>query len=158
MRILFAHSFYRVPGGEDRHVQDQVELVSGVHSVDTLFESNTELSHEPTDCSPDVVLIRKKRQVGCSDGSIRPDVVHMHNVYPSLGPAVLLAAHERGVPVVMTVHNLRLRCPNGLMFTDGALCRRCESGNYLNALCIHASPRHKQAGSLCAPSSGPIGS
>jgi glycosyltransferase involved in cell wall biosynthesis len=146
MRILFAHCFYRVPGGEDRHVQEQVELVSGVHSVDTFFESNTELSHGPRTARRMLYSSAKKRQVLAAMDRFGPDVVHMHNVYPSLGPAVLLAAQERGVPVVMTVHNLRLRCPNGLMFTDGALCRRCESGNYLNALMHPCFPTHKQAG------------
>jgi glycosyltransferase involved in cell wall biosynthesis len=65
-----------------------------------------------------------------------PDIVHLHNAYPSLGPAVHLAAKRQGIPLVMTVHNLRLRCPNGLMFTQGRPCRRCESGNYANAV-IH---------------------
>jgi len=146
MRILFAHSFYRVPGGEDRHVQDQVELVSRSHSVDALFESNRELSPGPRAAGQMLYSSSKRRKAGAAMDRFAPDVVHVHNIYPSLGPAVLLAAGERGVPVVMTVHNLRLRCPNGLMFTDKALCRRCESGNYLNALMHPCFPTHKQAG------------
>ena len=71
MRILFAHSFYRVPGGEDRHVQDQVELVSGVHSVDTLFESNTDLSTGPRTARQMLYSSAKKRQVSSSDRSIQ---------------------------------------------------------------------------------------
>ena len=145
MRILFAHSFYRVSGGEDRHVRDQVELLSGVHSVDTLFESNTELSPGPRTARQMLYSSSKKHEVGSAMDRFAPDVVHVHNIYPSLGPAVLLAAYERRVPVVMTIHNLRLRCPNGLMFTDGALCRRCESGNYLNALMHPCFPTYKQA-------------
>ena len=145
MRIQFAHSFYRVPGGEDRHVQDQIELVSRIHSVDMLSASNLELSPGPRAAGQMFYSSSKKREVGAAMDRFAPDVVHMHNIYPSLGPAVLLAAYERRVPVVMTVHNLRLRCPNGLMFTDGALCRRCESGNYLNALMHPCFPTHKQA-------------
>jgi glycosyltransferase involved in cell wall biosynthesis len=38
--------------------------------------------------------------------SFRPDVVHAHNVLRELSPSVLLAC--RGLPVVMTVHDLRL--------------------------------------------------
>ena len=150
MRILFAHSFYRVPGGEDRHVQDQVELVSRDHTVDVIFESNTELSPGPRTASQMLYSFRKKREVGALMDRLTPDVVHVHNIYPSLGPAVFLAAKERGVPVVMTVHNLRLRCPNGLMFTDEAPCRRCESGNYLNALVHPCFPTHQQAGAYAS--------
>ena len=42
MRILFAHSFYRIAGGEDRHVRDQVELVSGGHDVELIAASNAD--------------------------------------------------------------------------------------------------------------------
>jgi glycosyltransferase involved in cell wall biosynthesis len=87
----------------------------------------------------------KKREVGRVIDRFAPDVVHVHNTYPSLGPAVVLAASERRVPVVMTIHNLRLRCPNGLMFTEGAICRRCESGSYVNAITHACFPTHTQA-------------
>jgi glycosyltransferase involved in cell wall biosynthesis len=45
----------------------------------------------------------------------------------------------------MTVHNFRLRCPNGLMFTEGAICRRCESGVYVNATVHRCFPTQRQA-------------
>jgi glycosyltransferase involved in cell wall biosynthesis len=150
MRILFAHSFYRVPGGEDRHVQDQVELVSRLHTVDVLFGSNRDVSPGPRAAGQMLYSFRKKAEVGALMDRSTPDVVHVHNIYPSLGPAVFLAANERGVPVVMTIHNLRLRCPNGLMFTDEAPCRRCESGNYLNALVHPCFPTHQQAGAYAS--------
>jgi glycosyltransferase involved in cell wall biosynthesis len=72
-------------------------------------------------------------------------VVHVHNVYPSLGPAVHLAARSARVPLVMTVHNARLRCPNGLMFTQGSPCRRCEAGAYFRALSNDCFATRRQA-------------
>src|SRR5688572_21578885 len=75
----------------------------------------------------------------------RPDVIHLHNPYPSLGPAVHVAAKRWNVPLAMTIHNLRLRCPNGLMFTQGKLCARCEAGNYANAVTHRCFPSTSQA-------------
>jgi glycosyltransferase involved in cell wall biosynthesis len=46
---------------------------------------------------------------------------------------------------VLTVHNFRLRCPNGFMFTEGAPCRRCEAGNYLHATLHHCFGSRAQA-------------
>lgn len=66
--------------------------------------------------------------------AFRPDVIHLHNSYPALGPAVFLAAKRLEIPLVMTVHNYRLRCPNGYMFTAGSTCTRCEGGGYYNAV------------------------
>jgi glycosyltransferase involved in cell wall biosynthesis len=78
--------------------------------------------------------------------NFRPTIVHLHNAYPAFGPAIHLAAERHGIPVVMTVHNLRLRCPNGYMFTEGELCRRCENGAYLNSITHHCFSSRSQAG------------
>ena len=66
-----------------------------------------------------------------------PEIVHLHNAYPAIGPAVHLAAAERRIPLVMTVHNYRLRCPNGLMFT------RARSAADVKAGCIHPRLVHR---------------
>ncbi len=58
----------------------------------------------------------------------RPDVVNVHNVYPLISPSVLKVCRDEGVPVVMTVHNYRLICPNGLFMTRGEVCHRCAGG------------------------------
>ncbi len=150
MRILYAHCFYRVPGGEDRHVRDQVELVSRAHDVELIAEENVDLQEDPVTAARMLYSRAKKQYVGAIIDRFAPEVVHVHNAYPSLGPAVLLAARERGIPVVMTVHNFRLRCPNGFMFTEGAMCHRCESGLYLNAMVHRCFPTKKQAGAYAA--------
>jgi glycosyltransferase involved in cell wall biosynthesis len=146
LRILYAHCFYRVPGGEDQHVRDQVDLVSRAHDVELISEANVDLEESPATAARMLYSRRKKQEVGAVIDRFVPDVLHIHNTYPSFGPSVLLAAKERGVPVVMTVHNFRLRCPNGLMFTEGAVCRRCQSGRYLNANMHRCFPTKRQAG------------
>jgi glycosyltransferase involved in cell wall biosynthesis len=53
----------------------------------------------------------------------RPDVIHLHNFYHELSPAILDAAAESSARVVMTAHDYHLLCPNaGLCaFSAGAL-------------------------------------
>ncbi|OGL89062.1 hypothetical protein A3H75_01420 [Candidatus Uhrbacteria bacterium RIFCSPLOWO2_02_FULL_51_9] len=58
---------------------------------------------------------------------VRPDVVHVHNVYHQLSPSVLDAARHWRVPVVMTVHDYKLFNPNYSMFGHGGVI--CEHGN-----------------------------
>jgi glycosyltransferase involved in cell wall biosynthesis len=55
----------------------------------------------------------------------RPDVVHLHNVFPLISPAVARVAKATGVPTVQTVHNYRHTCVNGLHFRDGHRCDDC---------------------------------
>src|SRR5690606_33167703 len=59
---------------------------------------------------------------------VRPDVVHVHNLFPLLTASVVAAALDQGVPVVWTVHNFRLRCVAGTHFRDGRPCHDCRPG------------------------------
>jgi hypothetical protein len=44
MRVLVAHTFYRLPGGEDRYVEQLVDLLGRHHDVELLRRSNRDLS------------------------------------------------------------------------------------------------------------------
>jgi glycosyltransferase involved in cell wall biosynthesis len=62
----------------------------------------------------------------------KPNLIHAHNIYHQLSPSILVEAKKRKIPVVMTLHDYKLICPNYLMFTHGKHCERCLPGNYLN--------------------------
>src|SRR5919201_1385891 len=54
----------------------------------------------------------------------RPDVVHCHNLFPLLSPAVLRQA-SGDAPVVVTLHNYRLLCLPATFVRDGRSCEDC---------------------------------
>jgi glycosyltransferase involved in cell wall biosynthesis len=145
MRILVAHSSYRVAGGEDRYVAQQLDLLRSHHDVEVLMPRNVELTPSVSTAARMTFSAHQVSQAELLIRRFRPDVVHLHNPYPSLGPAVHLAAKRQGIPLAMTIHNLRLRCPNGLMYTQGHPCRRCEAGNYANAVVHRCFPSSSQA-------------
>lgn len=150
MRILLAHSFYRTPGGEDNYVRQQGELLGERHSVELLERHNDQLSGKVTALKVMTFSRRTRADVDSIIRHFRPDLIHLHNAYPSLGPAIHLAASRASVPLVMTVHNFRLRCPNGYMFTEGAICRRCEGGLYSNSVIHRCFPSRSQAAGYAA--------
>ena len=150
MRILVAHSFYRIPGGEDGYVRQQVELLGRNHAVELLARSNSELAGGLSTLRGMTYSLGIRAEVDSLIRDFRPDVIHLHNAYPSLGPSVHLAAKKRSIPLVMTVHNFRLRCPNGYMFTEGESCRRCEGGLYYNAAIHRCFPSRGQAAGYAA--------
>lgn len=145
MRILIAHSHYRILGGEDGYVRQQQDLLGRDHVVRIEGRRNVDLPEGPLTAVRMIGSIGEVRRFRRALRAFRPDVVHLHNPYPSLGPAAHLATHQAGVPLVQTVHNLRLRCPNGLQFTEGAPCRRCEGGRYDNAVRHECFPSLGQA-------------
>jgi glycosyltransferase involved in cell wall biosynthesis len=59
----------------------------------------------------------------------RPHIAHLHNVYAKLTWSVVDALHVARVPVVCTVHDYRLVCPNGRLYRDGEPCSNCLSSS-----------------------------
>jgi glycosyltransferase involved in cell wall biosynthesis len=145
-----AHSFYRIFGGEDHYVLQQLELLRSHHQVELFRADNKDLSDRPSTVARMTWSPTLTRNVLYAMQRVQADVVHVHNIYPALGPAVHLAARRGGVPLVMTVHNARLRRPNGLAFTRGSPCRRCEAGIYTHALSNDCFPSRHQARAYAA--------
>lgn len=54
-----------------------------------------------------------------------PDLVHIHNFFPTLSPSIHYAVASVGVPVVQTLHNYRLLCPASTLLRDGRPCEDC---------------------------------
>jgi len=55
-----------------------------------------------------------------------PDIAHCHNFLPLVSPSAYYACRSAGVPVVQTLHNYRLLCPAGTLFTNGERCETCS--------------------------------
>jgi glycosyltransferase involved in cell wall biosynthesis len=68
------------------------------------------------------------RRVGELVDVSRPDVAHAHNIYHHLSPSVLVELSRRGIPVVLTLHDLKLACPAYKMYSHGAVCEKCRGG------------------------------
>ncbi len=64
----------------------------------------------------------------------QPDIAHVHLLYHHLTPSILKVLRRHRIPVVMTVHDYKLICPNYLLFTEGSPCQRCQGHKYYNAV------------------------
>lgn len=76
----------------------------------------------------------------------QPDCIHLHQWTRALSPSVLPTLFARGVPVVLTLHEYFLACPNGLhyRFDQGQPCALTPlSASCLAAPCDPQSRLHK---------------
>ncbi|MCP4549100.1 MAG: glycosyltransferase family 4 protein [bacterium] len=64
----------------------------------------------------------------------RPDLIHMHNIYHQLTPSILRPARERGIPIIMTLHDYKLACPVYTFLRAGRPCEECLGGSPLPLL------------------------
>ncbi|GLZ81354.1 glycosyl transferase [Actinorhabdospora filicis] len=133
MKIVIAHNRYSSaqPSGENTVVDAEIAALRAAGlTVVPFLRSSDEIADLSTvgklalAVSP-VYAARAQKELSALLRAERPDVLHLHNVYPFLSPAVVRTAHRHGVPVVQTIHNVRHECLNGLYFRDGRICHDC---------------------------------
>jgi glycosyltransferase involved in cell wall biosynthesis len=129
MRVLILHSRYRsgAASGENRVVEDETRLLrSAGHEVDT-FTPTIE-STAPSDLLRAAVRtiwsVPAAAEVDRRIRRHRPHVVHIHNLFPALSPAILRSIPS-GTAVVATLHNYRLMCLPGTFLRDQRVCEDC---------------------------------
>jgi glycosyltransferase involved in cell wall biosynthesis len=61
--------------------------------------------------------------------SFRPDLVHVHELFPLISPRILPLCTQSGVPVVMSCDDYHLTCPVRTHLYDRQICTRCTGGH-----------------------------
>ena len=128
MKVLLCHNYYQQAGGEDQVFADEARLLESrghdvvrhsVHNdaIDGMSRWGVALRTHWNRAGYDEVrrLLRSER----------PDVVHFTNTFPLISPAAYYAARREGVPVVQSLHNYRLMCPDATFFRNGSPCESC---------------------------------
>lgn len=128
MRILSIHNRYKIRGGEDesRELEERLMRDRG-HTVDVYEEDNDQLNSmgaakiavKTIWSEESFNIVRQRLQ------QAQYDIVHVQNFFPLISPSVYYAAQSEGVPVVQTLRNYRLLCPNALFFRNGQVCQDC---------------------------------
>jgi glycosyltransferase involved in cell wall biosynthesis len=140
MNILLVHNHYQQFGGERTAVEAQIALLrQNGHHVICYSKDNSSIQNydlrEKALFFPRTVFSRETyKQIKQLVLQERPNIAHIHNVFPLISPAIYYALNHAGVPIVQTVHNFRFLCPNSLFYTHGQICERCKHGNTLHAI------------------------
>lgn len=138
MRVVLVHSFYSdgMPSGENDAVLQQFSSLQS-HGFDVSLVSTD--AEQAVGLSP-LGLARTALRVASGYGknplreivSFAPDIVHVHNLFPSWGESWLRALE---VPFVVTLHNFRAICANGTLLREGNFCFECpEKGQQRGVL------------------------
>lgn len=129
MNIISVYNRYLNRGGEDEVFELEAELLRQ-HGNKVWLVTEQVISpsclQEKVALAVNAVWSRKwYAKFQALVKSVRPDVIHIHNLVPIISPSIIYACRQAGVPVVHTLHNYRLFCPVSTFFRDGHLCEEC---------------------------------
>ncbi|WP_326648306.1 MULTISPECIES: glycosyltransferase [unclassified Streptomyces] len=142
MHILVVHNRYASaqPSGENNVVDQEVALLREAgHRVGVFERRSDDIAARSLLSKAAVPLLvpwnpAVRTELAGRLRTERPDVVHVHNVFPLLSPAVLAACADAGVPAVATLHNYTQVCPPGTLQRDGRPCTECVGSAPLPAV------------------------
>ncbi len=156
LKVLFLNNYLYPRGGSEKVMFEEMRLLDQAGEATAAFsrahEKNLpsvfhrffppQMETERMSLSPQSLLAVKEliyshaARSGFAEviNRTRPDIIHAHNVYGRLTTSTLDEAQARGIPVVMTLHDLKLLCPSYLMLNHGQVCERCKGGLYHKAV------------------------
>ena len=156
MKILLANKYFFPKGGSERVFFNEAALLNQAgHRV--LFFSMRDERNQP--CAQEAYFVdhidyekpmgskekiaqglkilysfEARRKIGELVDVERPDIAHLHNIHHQLSPSIIHALKNRGIPVVMTLHDYKMVCPAYLMVKDNIICEACKGGRYYRCL------------------------
>lgn len=79
------------------------------------------------------------RNIGSLIDATQPDLMHCHNIYHQLTPSIVGVAKSRGIPVVLTLHDMKPVCPVHTRMRESRLCSLCLAGDFHHVLTYRCS-------------------
>ena len=128
LRVLVVHNRYLHRGGEDVVFERETQLLRDAgHEVETYERHNYEIDGIGAAALASQTLWSRRTtdEISALVARFRPDVAHVHNIFPLISPSVYPALKKAGVPIVQTLHNYRLMCVNAMLLRNGRPCEDC---------------------------------
>lgn len=131
-RVLLAHNFYdsSLPSGEARVLEaERTLLKQHGHEISEFFRYSDEILGKGAWGTLKGALSTpwnpfSAREVSRAVDRFSPDVVHVHNTFPLLSPAIFHSIGNRATRV-LTLHNYRIFCSAAIPMRAGSVCTEC---------------------------------
>ncbi len=159
MKVLIIHNYYVHRAGESQAVLREKELLESYGHTVLLYTKDNQILLQLSIWKRFFLFftmlfswssfwaIKKIAQ------QERPDVAHIHNVYPLISPSVYWALKKFRIPILQVLHNYRFFCPNGLLLDqEKKICEKCRDGRLISAFlgrCYRNSSFQTMALVLC---------
>lgn len=152
MDLLYLNNYHYMRGGSERVYFGEMSMMeSHGHAVHAFSREHPE--NFPNDTAPFFPAHIATEQVNLSWGGIKtlkeiiysqtakgalsrmldtfhPDIAHAHNIYGRLTTSVLDLLHEADVPILLTLHDYKLICPNYKLMHHRKVCEDCKPSRY----------------------------
>jgi glycosyltransferase involved in cell wall biosynthesis len=139
VKILHVYNRHRGRGGADNATESTIRLLAERgFEVRTVVRDSLDL---PTNMSGRIRAFLSGfhapgavKEVAAAIREFRPDIVHAHEIFPLISPAIFRECARQGVPAVLSCYDYRFTCPVYTHVSHGEICTRCIGGHEYRAV------------------------
>lgn len=162
MRVLLINKYHFLKGGAERAYFDlarmleksghEVAFFSMQHSEnyptpwEKYFVENVEYQDTPISLWKKLILSQRilfsfeaKKKLELLLNDFQPDIAHVHNIYHQLSPSIFWPLRQRGIPIVMTLHDYKVVSPNYSLFVRGKIWEHTSGFRCIADRCVKDS-------------------
>ncbi len=175
MKALIANKFYYNRKGSETYVHELVRILEGrgdtvlpfsmrdernwptkyqdnfISRIDYSNISTMSLVEKASIFFRAIYSIEAVRKIRKIIKSEKPDIAIINSIHNQISPSILHELKNHGVPVVYTIHEYSLICPNYRLYSHGSICEKCRSGMYFNCFlkkCLKDSSQASLLGTI----------
>jgi glycosyltransferase involved in cell wall biosynthesis len=164
IKVLFINKFLYPKGGSETYMFNLAEYLEkeghsvsyfGMRDAKNTVSENHDLMVSNVDFKdisvkklyyPFKIIYSKEARAKIREllQSIKPDIVHLNNYNFQITPSILYEIRRYNIPVVMTLHDFQIVCPNHMLYLEHKkmICEDCRGRRYSSCIsnrCIHNS-------------------
>ncbi len=173
LKVLFVNKFLFIKGGAETYVfnlanylreQGHTAEFFGMDHCQNMVSSNLNLNVRNMDFHGTLLKkllypfkiiysIEARRKIKRIIRNIKPDIIHLNNYNFQITPSILYEIKKHNIPVIMTLHDFQLICPNHMLYIEHKkeVCEECKGRKYSSCIkhkCIHNSRLKSIMGTL----------
>jgi glycosyltransferase involved in cell wall biosynthesis len=160
LKILMVNKFFYVKGGSERYFFELSHLLESkghevipfaMHHPENLASPYSEFFVEYTEYDASgfrgridqlrqagkmLYSFHAQKQIEALIRKTRPDIAHLHMIDHQLSPSILPILKKYNIPIIQTVHQYKLVCPNYRLYIPQKreICTRCVGGSLIHPL------------------------
>jgi len=80
----------------------------------------------------------------------KPDIAHLQNIYHHITPSILYPLRKNGIPIVWTLHDYNIICPNTSFLSHDTICEKCKKRKYYWPVLVKCKKNSLSASTMAA--------
>ena len=129
------------PCPQDKYFVDYIDFVEA--------NSNRNIVNAVQVVTRSIYSVHARRKISQLLDDLKPDIAHFQNIHAHLTPSIMFELKKRGIPIVWTLHDYKIICPNTTFLSHGEICERCKKTKFYN-VAIHKCKKNSYLASTVA--------